>query len=188
MGYLELIIIGLGLSVDSFAVSVCAGLVQKRVFLYHALRIGAVLGIIQGVAPVIGGVVGVGLKSLIQTWDHWIALILLVLIGLKMIYDGLHKGTNMPTGNLMKLSVLISMGAATSLDALVVGVSLGIVGVNLWIAGLIIAITTFVVAMTGILLGARFVHFKRLRLEIIAGLILIGIGIKIFIEHLINHI
>ena len=188
MGILSLLLVGLGLAVDSFAVSVCTGVVTKFVKVRQSLRVGLVLGLIQGIAPVIGGLVGLSLKNLIQSIDHWVAFILLAIVGIKMIFDGIRHKPNVPRGNLLLLRNLITMGVATSIDAVVVGIGFGLLGVNLWLAGLIIGFTTFVVATTGVLLGAHFSQLTRLRLEIVAGVVLIGIGVRILVEHLINKI
>lgn len=188
MGTIELIVIAMGLSLDSLAVSVCTGMIQKRVLLLQAGKMALVLGLIQGFAPVLGGWFGLGVKSLIQELDHWIALFLLVLIGGKMINDGIRKKKNVPKGNLLKMTTLVTMGLVTSIDALVVGVSFGLIGVVLWKAGLIIGIITFLAAFIGILMGTRFSGMIRLRLEIVAGIVLIGLGVKIFVEHLVNNI
>lgn len=188
MGLISLLLAGLGLAVDSFAVSVCTGVVTKSVRIKHALRVGFFLGLIQGIAPVIGGLVGMGLKELIQSIDHWVAFVLLALVGGKMIFDGIRSKPDIPRGNLLLFRPLVTMGIATSIDAVVVGIGFGLVGVNLWLAGLIIGLTTFFIATTGVVLGARFSRLTRLRLEIIAGLVLIGIGLRIFVEHLVNNI
>lgn len=188
MGLLSLFLVALGLSVDSFAVSVCTGVVTKFVKFRQSLRVGLVLGLIQGLAPVIGGLVGLSLKDLIQSVDHWVAFILLGLVGVKMIVDGIRQKINIPRGNLLLFKNLIIMGVATSIDAVVIGISLGLLGVNLWLAGIVIGFTTFAIATTGVMLGAHFSQLTRLRLEIIAGLVLIGIGVRIFVDHLINRI
>ena len=188
MGSVELLLIALGLSVDSFAVSVCTGMIQKRVLLIQAVKMALVLGVIQGVAPVLGGWFGYGVKSLIQELDHWIALLLLLSVGGKMIFDGIRNKKNVPKGNLLTMAAFITMGLATSIDAVVVGVSFGLVGVVLWKAGLLIGLVTFLAVLLGIFLGVRFSGLTKLRLEIIAGIVLIGLGVRIFVEHLVNNI
>ncbi len=188
MGLLSLFLLALSLAVDSFAVSICTGVVTRFVIFRHALRVGLVLGLIQGIAPVIGGVIGLSLKQFIQSIDHWVAVILLAVVGGKMIWDGIHQRKNVPRGNLLKIRALAIMGVATSIDATVVGIGFGLLGVQLWLAGLIIGLTTFVVATSGVLLGAQFSQLTRLRLEILAGIVLIGIGVRILVEHLINKI
>jgi putative Mn2+ efflux pump MntP len=188
MGLISLILVGLGLAVDSFAVSVCTGVVTKSVRIRNALRVGFFLGLIQGIAPVIGGLIGEGLNELIKSVDHWVAFVLLALVGGKMIYDGIRNKPNIPRGNLLHIKNLVTMGIATSIDAVVVGIGFGLIGVKLWLAGLIIGFTTFLVAATGVLLGAHFSRLTRLRLEIGAGIVLIGIGVKILLEHLGNGI
>jgi len=188
MGTLELFLIALGLSLDSFAVSVCTGLIHKRMLLIQAIKMAVVLGVIQGLAPVIGGWFGIGVKSLVQELDHWIALLLLTVVGGKMIIDGIRNKNSMQKGNLLKITTLITIGLATSIDALVVGVSFGLVGVVLWKAGLLIGLITFLAVFLGIFLGMRFSGLVRMRLEIVAGIVLIVLGVRIFIEHIINNI
>ena len=188
MELISLILVGIGLAVDSFAVSVCTGVVTRTVLFKHALRVGFFLGLVQGLAPVIGGLIGIGLKELIQTIDHWVAFFLLALVGGKMIYDGIRNKPNIPRGNLLKIRALLIMGVATSIDAVVVGIGFGLIGVNLLLAGLIVGATTFIIAAAGVMLGAHFSRLTRLRLEILAGIVLIGIGVRILVEHLMNNI
>jgi len=188
MGLLSLFLVGLGLAVDSFAVSVCTGVVTKTVMVKNALKVGLVLGLVQGIAPLIGGLIGLSLKDLIQSVDHWVAFVLLAIVGGKMIFDGIKQKPNVPRGNLLLLKNLLIMGVATSIDATVVGIGFGLIGVNLWLAGLIVGLTTFVIASIGVLLGAHFSRLTKLRLEIIAGLVLIGIGARILVEHLVNGV
>lgn len=188
MGLISIFIVALGLSVDSFAVSVCTGVVTPAVRLRQSLRVGLILGLIQGIAPVLGGMVGAGLKTLIQSIDHWLAFVLMILVGGKMIFDGLRKKSLVPRRDQLHFRSLATMGIATSIDAVVVGIGFGLIGVKLWLAGTIIGLTTFFIASAGVLMGAHFSRLTRLRLEIFAGLVLIGIGLKILIEHLINKI
>lgn len=186
MGLVEIFIIALGLSVDSFAVSVCAGLANKRPEMSKSLRLAVVFGLFQGLAPVAGALLGISLRSLIENVDHWIALILLVLVGLRMILEGLGKGSLMLKGSLTTWRRLFVLGMATSIDALVVGISMGLVGVSLWKTGFIVGLVTAVVSFIGISIGSRFKKFSKMKLEIVAGIFLIAIGLKIFIEHLLN--
>jgi len=188
MGIVELFILAAGLSVDSFAVSVCSGVVNRKILFKEAFRVAFILGLIQGIAPIIGGLLGLGVRALVESLDHWISLVLLVIVGSKMIYDGLKPRTQDSGANLLKFASVVSMGIATSIDALVVGVTLGLVGVNLVPAGLIIGVVTGVVVMLGLLVGSKFQGFAKARLEIIAGFVLIGLGVKIFVEHMINGI
>lgn len=188
MGLVEIFILAMGLSVDSFAVSVCTGLVNQRLVFFKAIRIAFVFALIQGLAPIIGGFIGIEIRSLISDLDHWIAFVLLLILGGKMVYDGMGKGSSLPKGNILMLRSLIMMGIATSIDAVVVGVTLGLVKVNLWTAAIIIGMVTFLASMIGLFLGSRFNGITRMKLEVIAGLVLIGIGTKVLIEHLIQHI
>ena len=188
MGILELFILAAGLSVDSFAVSVSTGLANRKIQFIQAFKVAVILGFIQGIAPIIGGFLGLGVRSLVESLDHWIALVLLLIVGCKMIYDGLKPGTSKSGEGFPKFSAVVTMGIATSIDALVVGITLGLVGVNLFHAGVIIGVITGVSVMLGLLVGARFIGFSKARLEILAGIVLIGLGVKIFVEHTLTGI
>lgn len=188
MGLIELFILAAGLSVDSFAVSVCTGLTNRRLFFFQALKIAFVFGFIQGMAPVLGGLLGMELRDLLQNMDHWVALILLSLVGFKMIRDGWGQRSQIPKGQSTGWRRLMLMGVATSIDAAVVGITLGLVNVSVWRAGLIIGMITVLASLTGLFLGSRFSGFSRMKLELASGVVLIGLGLKIFIEHQIHQI
>lgn len=181
-------ILACGLSIDSFIVSVCSGASKKDIQFRQAIRVALVLGLIQGLFPLIGGIVGLSIKNLVQSFDHWISLILLILVGGKMIYDGFKPKASIRNSSLMSLGYLVSIGIATSIDALVVGFSLALIGVDLLPTGLLIGFVTFFAVMIGLLIGSRLLGLAKARLEIFAGIVLIGIGVQIFVEHLIQGI
>jgi len=185
---IELLIVAIGLSIDSFAISVSTGISDQRIQQKDGIRMALVLALIQGIAPVFGALLGTAIKEMLQSADHWIALGLLILVGAKMIFDGFQKHEDTSSPKVLSTSVIVLMGIATSIDAVVVGIGLGIVGVNLLHMGLIVGGVTFIAAGSGVYLGTRFARLSRLRLEILAGLILIAIGINIVREHIMAGI
>lgn len=183
MDYITLLIIALGLSVDSFAISVSSGLMLQEIKLKQTLKIAGFLSIFQGLMPVLGWIAGMSFKNLIQSYDHWIAFGLLLIVGLKMIFDSLGKKTSKkvdPTNTY----VLITFSVATTIDALIIGISFGLLDTPIVIASFIIFLITFIISMIGLYLGCRFCKLMNYKLDLIAGIVLIGIGSKILIEHL----
>lgn len=184
MSLFSLILIGVGLSVDSFAASITTGACAKRIRLYNILKIASIMAFFQGIMPLIGWLIGSSFKSLIEDYDHWIAFILLLGIGGKLIYEGIrNKGTKKridPTKNL----ILAGMAIATSIDALILGIGFGIIQVNIWIAMLIIGCTTFFFSGIGVVIGRKAGKYFNKGIEIFGGLLLIGLGVKILVEHI----
>ena len=184
MDFATIIGIAVGLAMDAFAVSVTSGLVIKRLRLAHALRIGLAFGGFQAVMPVMGWGVGCRLKHLISAVDHWIAFGLLGLIGCRMIYEALRKGDDDRRIDPLNPSVLLMLSITTSIDALAVGMGFAFLEVAIVTPVLVIGIVTFVLSFVGVYVGDRFGHFFEKKVEIVGGMILIGIGTKILIEHL----
>jgi putative Mn2+ efflux pump MntP len=184
MDILTLILIAVGLSVDSFAVSVSSGLILNQITFKRALRIATSLAIFQAVMPILGWFIGKRIETLTESFDHWLAFGLLFIIGGKMIWESFKSDALDKKMNPLELKVLIGMSIATSIDALVVGVSFAFINVNLLLTAFIIGLTTGVFSMLGILFGKKTgLRFGK-NMEILGGLILIIIGIKILIEHL----
>ena len=180
---LTLILIAIGLSMDSFAVSVSNGLTIKGLKFGYAVIIALFLSIFQGLTPVLGWLIGVKIEQFITDYDHWIAFLLLGIIGLKMIFDGFRS-----TGgqNIIKLSVtvLLAQSIATSIDALVIGIGFAVLKIGIVTPIIIIGITTFLFSMIGLRIG-KFLGYKVGKTAtIIGGIVLIGIGTKILIEHI----
>jgi putative Mn2+ efflux pump MntP len=184
MGIISILLIAIGLNFDSLAVSISAGLVVNHIRFKQAIKIAFVFAFFQGLMPFIGWVIGSQIKSLINDCDHWIAFILLFLIGAKMVYESLKKDEDKKQFNPLKLLVMVSMAIATSIDALIVGVSFAFVDVNILLSVFVIGALTFIVAMTGLFIGKKVGYLFGKRMEIIGGIILIGIGAKILLEHL----
>lgn len=183
MNIISIIIIAIGLSMDSFAVSVTNGLIIRDLNAKRILTISFSLTIFQALMPLIGWFAGIGIEKYINEFGHWIAFSLLSFIGLKMIYDGLKKN-EIVKDNELKILTLIGQSFATSIDAFVVGVSFALLNLSIVIPMLIIGLITFIVSIIGLLLGKYLVERIGKKVEIFGGIVLIGIGIKILIEHL----
>lgn len=184
MEILTLILIAIGLCFDSFAVSVSCGIARTQIRFMPATRIAFSMAFFQGLMPLIGWVIGIKLSNLVHEADHWIAFGLLGLLGIKMIWESLRAADKPLNFNPMETRILITMSLATSIDALIVGVSFGTLHANIWLAIIIIGMMTFIISMLGILFGKKTGDRFGKRMEIIGGLILIGIGVKILVEHL----
>jgi putative Mn2+ efflux pump MntP len=184
MNITTFIILGAGLSVDSLAASIPTGACAIRIRLSEILKVGVSISVFQGSMPLFGWFIGSSFKSMVEAYDHWIALLLLGVIGGKLIYDGVNEKNDdasclCPSNHLL----LLGMALATSIDALVVGIGFCILSLNIWLAALIIGVTTFLFSITGVLLGITIGERINKGIEVIGGLVLIGLGIKIFLSH-----
>lgn len=183
MKELEIVLIGLGLAMDAFAVSVASGIILKTMKFRHAFRIAAFFGFFQALMPILGWLAGLSFRVYIQAFDHWIAFGLLGFIGGKMIWDSLHCGDE-GCFDPLDFYVLFSLSIATSIDALAVGLTFSVLNILIWEAAVLIGAVTFAVCLAGTYIGTRFGHILEKKIEIAGGIILIGLGIKILIEHL----
>ena len=184
MGIIEIIFIGVGLSMDAFAVSICKGLSTQRLKPSHYLIIGAWFGGFQALMPAIGYLLGATFEKYITAFDHWIAIILLTLIGGNMIKESFSKEEENTDASFVFKTMLL-MAIATSIDALAVGVTFGLLAdVNIIAAIAIIGVTTFVLSGIGLKVGNVFGLRYKSKAELAGGIILILIGIKILLEHL----
>ncbi len=184
MQLLMILFIAVGLSMDAFAVSVVAGSVYRELKVRHALRMALFFGGFQAVMPIVGFLAGQSLREYISAYDHWIAFGLLLFVGGKMIYESLRieaAEKNLDPSNLL---VLLTLSVATSIDALAIGITLSMLIAGIIAAAAIIGLVTFTLSYVGILIGKRFGHFFESRIEIVGGVILIAIGLKILIQHL----
>lgn len=183
MSIYTLFLIAISLSFDTFAVSVSAGLCKKDIRFLPAVRIALILALFQGLMPVIGWVGGYQFARVIGDYDHWISLVLFTAIGIKMIIEAV-KNPEEKTFNPHQTTVILGIALATSIDALVVGVSMAFFEVTILVAAIIIGVVTFFAAMIGMLLGKKVNGRFGRKVEILGGIILIGIGIQIFYYHL----
>ncbi|MBS3920919.1 MAG: manganese efflux pump [Deltaproteobacteria bacterium] len=184
MDTLTLLLIAFGLSMDAFAVSVSNGMTIKHQRANHAFRIGIFFGSFQALMPLIGWSAGLNLRDLISGVDHWIAFGLLSLIGCKMIYESTKMGGKRKETFPLSLWMLLMLSIATSIDALAVGISFALLNISIITPILVIGTVTFILSFLGVLIGNKAGHFFEKKIEVLGGLILIGIGVKILIEHL----
>jgi len=184
MEFLTVFLLAIGLSFDSFAVSVCSGLNLPHIRFFQAAKIAIFLALFQAVMPLIGWLVGNSVKSIIEPVDHWIAFGLLSLIGGKMIIESFIDSDTREIKNPLDIKVILTLSVATSIDALAVGFSFATLLSKILIAVFIIGIVTFVASMLGILLGKKTGPTINRYAEVLGGLILIFIGFKILAEHI----
>ncbi len=183
MDPLTLLLIAFGLSMDAFAVSISNGMTIRHQKVNNALRIGIFFGSFQALMPLIGWSAGLSFREFISGVDHWIAFVLLSFIGCKMIYESRKMGAREKEDKPMTLPTLLVLSIATSIDALAVGISFALLKISIVTPIIVIGIVTFVLSSLGVLIGNRIGHLFEKKIEILGGLILIGIGIKILIEH-----
>ncbi len=184
MSFFEIVLLAVGLSMDSLAVSITEGALISDLKKHHLFRIGGIMGLFQGGMTAIGYFAGIGMNRYITSFDHWIAFLLLLYIGGKMIYEDVSEKDDDKKTNPLCIKTLCTLGFATSIDALAIGISLACLGSSIGFEALTIAVITFLFSASGVFFGNRFGQKVNLKLELIGGLILIAIGIKILIEHL----
>lgn len=188
MGFIELFLIGVGLSMDAFAVAICKGLGMKRLNMKQALVIGLFFGGFQALMPFVGWALGSQFQDLISPIDHWVAFILLAFIGGKMLFDAFREDDEEeaadPKDARLDLEELLMLAIATSIDALAVGITFAFLGVNIVEAISIIGATTFVLSVAGVAVGHAFGARYERGATIVGGVVLILIGCKILLEHL----
>ena len=184
MSFVEILLIGIGLSMDAFSVSICKGLTTKEFSWKTALTCGLWFGFFQALMPLIGYFLGSQFEQYITAVDHWIAFGLLFLIGANMIREALSKKDEVSADSTLDFKTMLLLAIATSIDALAVGVSFACIQVKIWSAVLIIGLTTFVFSIVGVKIGNVFGSKFEKGAEVIGGIILILIGLKILLEHL----
>jgi putative Mn2+ efflux pump MntP len=185
MDYFTILVIAIGLSFDTFAVSLSYGVVRSRILFLQASRIAIVLAVFQGGLTIAGYFLGSIVSDVLKATDHWIALGLLSFLGIKMIIEGLRKTKNEETKDFSSTIVLLTIALGTSIDAFAVGISFALLDVKIWEAGVVISAVTFLASMTAIRIGKSAGVRLGNKVEIIGGLLLIAIGLKIFLEHIL---
>ena len=184
MDSLTIIIIAVGLAMDAFVVSIVSGSAYRQLHVKHALRMALFFGAFQAFMPLIGSLAGLTLREYIAHYDHWIAFGLLVAVGGKMIYESLKIKSVEENPDPSNIFVLLVLSVATSIDALAVGITLSLIAGSIIVAVIIIGLITFILSYLGVYIGKRFGHFFESKIEALGGIILIGIGTKVLIEHL----
>lgn len=186
MGFGELLLLAVGLSMDAFAVSVCKGLSVKRAGLKESVICGSWFGGFQGLMPLLGFFLGKLFADAIEAFDHWVAFGLLVIIGINMLKEAFEKECECCDKNAdFSAKTMFVMAVATSIDALAVGISLAMAGnVNIVVAVILIGVTTFLLSGLGVKIGNIFGNRFEKKAQVAGGVILILLGTKILLEHL----
>ena len=186
--FIEILLIGVGLSIDAFAVSICKGLGMTIVNRKQALTIGLYFGGFQALMPFIGYMLGIRFEKYITSIDHWIAFILLGFIGGKMMIEAVREWNEEEVVDVMDAPIdhknMLVLAVATSIDALTVGITFAFLGTPIVEAITIIGITTMVISIAGVVVGNFFGSRYKSKAEFIGGLILVLLGLKILLEHL----
>jgi len=169
---------------DTFAVSIVSGSAYKQLKIRHAFRMAVFFGGFQAIMPLVGCLAGMSVKEYIAGFDHWVAFTLLSAVGAKMIYESFKITKAEENFNPENILVLLALAVATSIDALVVGITLSFLRIPIAIAVIIIGLVTFVLSYLGVYIGKRFGHFFESKIEAIGGLAIIALGLKILIQHL----
>lgn len=189
MSYIEILLVGIGLSMDAFAASICQGLSMKKLSIKSMLIIGLFFGGFQALMPTVGFFLGTQFEAYIVSIDHWVAFALLSFIGGKMLFDvikGEDDGDEINEEKEYKLDIknIAVLAVATSIDALAVGISMAFLSVDIISAASMIGVTTFVISSAGVVIGHKFGTKYKDKATMVGGLILILIGVKILLEHL----
>lgn len=184
MNLITIFLTSVGLAMDAFAVSIGGGISLKKITLKDYLIIATFFGGFQFLMPLLGWSGGLFFRDFITNFDHWIAFGLLSLIGGKMLYESFQDEEEEDSIDFRNLSVLLTLAIATSIDALAVGLTFSVIKTPIVESSLIIGIITFFICLFGVFVGSKFGHLFEKQAETIGGIILIGIGVKILIEHL----
>jgi putative Mn2+ efflux pump MntP len=185
MDYFTILAVAIGLSFDIFAVSLTYGVVRNGIVFRQASGVAIILALFQGGLTVAGYFLGSIISSALKATDHWIALGLLGFLGIKMIIEGLKNNGGAESRDFNKTLVLFTIALGTSIDAFAVGISFAILNVKIWSSGIIIGAVTFLASMIAIRIGKSAGERLGKKVEILGGLILIAIGFKIFLEHVL---
>lgn len=186
MQFYTIIILALGMSMDAFAAAIGKGATLHRPPFKEALRTGIIFGVIEAITPVIGWAIGLAASEFIMDWDHWVAFTLLLILGLRMIVEGVRKDNagEVEVPRRHGFWLLVTTAIATSLDAMAVGVGLAFLQVNIIVMALTIGAATTIMATSGMLLGRFLGAAIGKWAEVLGGVVLIGIGTSILVEHL----
>ncbi len=183
MSFPELLILAVGLAMDAFAVAVCKGLSLRTLKLQQALLVGVWFGLFQALMPALGWLLGSAFSGLVQSVDHWVAFVLLSIIGGNMIREGL-QGDDENCDPSLSFGVMFLLAVATSIDALAVGITFAFLNVSILLAVALIGVVTFTISAVGVKMGNLFGARYKSKAEFFGGAVLILIGLKILLEHL----
>ena len=183
MGLFEIVVIAIGLSLDAFAISISLGLLVTKSKPIQYFIPGIYFGFFQAIMPYIGFRTGTLFADRVQTFEHWVAFVLLAVIGGKMIYDSFSKDTEKTDETPFGWIKMMLLALATSIDALAVGVTFAFFPINIYLAIIIIGVTTFFISFVGVKIGNMFGAKYKSKAEFIGGAVLVLLGIKILVEH-----
>ena len=182
MGILEMSLIAIGLAMDAFSIALCKGLSMKKFEIKKAVIIALYFGVFQGIMPIVGFLLGGTFAKIIESYDHWVAFVLLGIIGINMIREAFDKDDEV--NDKVDFKSMIWLAIATSIDALTVGITFSFLKVNIWFVALLIAMITYVLSMVGVMIGSKFGAKYKAVAEVTGGIILLLMGVKIVLEHL----
>ncbi len=186
MEFLTVFLTALGLAADCFVVALGGSISRRNISFLQVGRVALSFGVFQAVMPVLGWLAGLTVVNLVADYDHWVALALLGFVGGKMIWEAFRPRVGRSdNADITRGWLLLTLSVATSIDALAVGLTFAFVKVDILLASLTIGIVSFGVTIIGFVLGKKANHLIGSRAEVIGGLILIGIGIKIVLEHIL---
>lgn len=184
MGLVELLILAVGLAMDAFAVSICKGLSIRTLKVRHMVIVGAWFGAFQALMPLLGYLLGSAFTQLVQALDHWIAFVLLLIIGGNMIREALGGDEEEDVSPSLAVPGMFLLAVATSIDALAVGITFAFLRVEIWLAVGLIGVCTFLISAAGVKIGNVFGARFKSKAELLGGMVLVLIGAKILLEHL----
>lgn len=184
MSFGALFLIAIGLAMDSVTVSVSCGLILYKFNFRNSIRIALFMGFFQGIMPVFGWLMGASFREYIEAYDHWVAFVILVFLGSRMIYEQLAHGSDFKCFDPTKNKVLFGLALATSIDALAIGITLSLIQINIGYAASIIGFVSLILSFLAVYLGSRFKQKIKFPFEMVGGIILIVIGLKILTEHI----
>lgn len=178
-------LLAIGLAMDATAVAGARGMAAQRIRARHVWLVACLFGGFQALMPVLGWLIGASIGPLVQAWDHWIAFLVLAAIGGKMIWEASRADTEVERDakDPFRLKVMLALAVATSIDALAVGLTLPMMGAPLLVSVLVIGVTTAVLSAIGLFAGRRFGAILGKRLDVVGGVVLIGIGLRLVVEH-----
>ena len=179
---LEVFLLAFALSMDAFAVSIGLGVKNREFSKILALKVALLFGLFQGLMPLFGYLASLGLGSIIESIDHWVAFILLSAIGGKMLYDSFGENTEEEIANITN-KVLLLLAIATSIDAMAAGFTLNLLALNPFVSMIVIGLVTYIFSYIGVFVGSRGGGYIESKAEKLGGIVLIGIGLKILAEH-----
>lgn len=188
MTFGAIFLLAVGLAMDATAVAAARGLATPKILPRHVFIVAGFFGGFQALMPLVGWLLGSRIGPLVQAWDHWIAFVLLAAIGGKMLWEARGSKDDddeaAPAGDLYGMKVMLVLAVATSIDALAVGVTLPMLDAPLLLSLVTIGLTTAVLSALGLFAGRKFGALLGKRLDVVGGLVLIGLGVKILVEHL----